>query len=127
MIKASQMGKVLLLFISTILAFLFSEYVFAPVLLSIFGQPSRSLTLLSVAATPNVLVDDTMTNSQGFTGDVLSDQKPPHTKRILTLGGSAMFNRRMTERLIDSLKPITSTPLEVQGGAFRAKKALTSS
>jgi lysophospholipase L1-like esterase len=120
MTKASTTGKVLLSLISTLLSFVFAEYALAPVLLSMTDQPSRYLTLLGVAARPNVLVDDTMINSQGFTGDVLGEQKPPHTKRILTLGGSVMFNRRMTERLIGSLKMITSTPLEVQGGALRS-------
>jgi hypothetical protein len=119
MIKAPQTGNVVLLLISTIISFLFVEFVFAPALLSIIGHPSRSFTLLGVVAKPNNLIDDTKINSQGFTGDVLDRQKPPHTTRILTLGGSAMFNRRMTERLIASLKNISSKPLEVQGGALR--------
>ena len=102
-----------------IFAFLFAEFVFAPALFLMEGQPSRSFRLLGVAAEPNILIDDTKINSQGFTGDVLDRQKSPHTTRILTLGGSAMFNRRMTERLIASLKKIGSKPLEVQGGALR--------
>jgi hypothetical protein len=66
-------------------------------------------------------VDDTPINSQGFTGHVLQASRPPeNTVRILTLGGSAMFNRRMTERLIESLSMATSVRLEIQGGALRS-------
>jgi lysophospholipase L1-like esterase len=116
----THIEKIALVIVSTVLSLALAEYLVAPLVLSIRGQLSRSYVLLSVAAKPNVLVDDTIINSQGFTGDVLSEQKPSHTNRILTLGGSVMFNRRMTERLGLSLKRITSIPLEIQGGALRA-------
>jgi hypothetical protein len=64
-------------------------------------------------------VDDTPINKMGFTGDVLKRKKAPGTIRILTLGGSPMFNRRMTERLKEKLQAASSKPVEVLGAALR--------
>jgi lysophospholipase L1-like esterase len=83
------------------------------------NRPSRELYLLGFCAEPNTIVDDTPINSQGFTGHVLAPSKPRNTIRVLTLGGSAMFNRRISERLIESLSGLTSARIELQGGALR--------
>jgi len=89
------------------------------------GLP-RDAFLMGFAAPPGSLVDDTPINAMGFTGDMISPRKPPNTIRILTLGGSSMFNRRMTERLRDRLERISTSPLEVLGAALR-KHTSTSS
>ena len=113
-------SRLMFLFIAILFALLCAEYVVAPIALMCFGKPPRSLTLLGFYATPNTRVSDTVINSQGFTGHVLHDTRPTKsTVRILTLGGSSMFNRRMTMRLIESLSKATATPLEIQGGALR--------
>lgn len=83
------------------------------------GGLTREVYLMGFAATPGALVDDTVINSMGFTGDVLTAARSPGTLRILTLGGSALFNRRMTERIIAALETSTSTPVEVLGAALR--------
>lgn len=82
------------------------------------GLP-RNTFLMGFAATPNVFVDDTPINSMGFTGDVVDVAKPRSTLRILTLGGSAMFNRRMAERLKARLSKASSDPIEVIRAALR--------
>jgi hypothetical protein len=72
-------------------------------------------------------VDDTPINSQGFTGHELKPSKRAEdTVRILTLGGSSMFNRRLTERLIEDLSKTTSARLEIQGGALRSHSTRSS-
>jgi hypothetical protein len=72
-------------------------------------------------------VDDTPINSQGFTGHELKPSKRAEdTIRILTLGGSSMFNRRLTERLIEDLSESTSARLEIQGGALRSHSTRSS-
>jgi hypothetical protein len=113
------MPKISLLLLSIAFGLLLSEYAIVPALLSLTDQPGRSLTLLGVAGKPNTQVDDTKLNSEGFTGDVPTELKPANTVRILTLGGSAIFNRRMTERLSYSLKRATPTRLEIEGAALR--------
>lgn len=81
---------------------------------------------MGFSATPGSVVDDTTINSMGFAGDSVDVSKPPGTIRILTLGGSAMFNRRMAERLRDRLKTATGRRLEVVGGALRAHTTMSS-
>lgn len=71
-------------------------------------------------APPGMLVDDTRINSDGFTGNRLSDlSREKGVVRVLTLGGSTMFNRRMTERMIATwTDALPTTPLVV-GAALR--------
>jgi GDSL-like Lipase/Acylhydrolase family len=87
---------------------------------------SREMFLMGFAATANSLVDDTPINSMGFTGDVVDLSKPPQTIRILTLGGSAMFNRRMTERLKSGFNAVSSQRVEIIGGALRTHTTASS-
>lgn len=89
------------------------------------GLP-RDTFLMGFAATPNSWVDDTPINSMGFTGDPVDLVKPAQTIRILTLGGSAMFNRRMTQRLKDGLNKVSSSHIEIVGGALRAHTTASS-
>jgi hypothetical protein len=118
--KKEMLFKSMLLVCSTLFTLVLFEIFLAPLLLAILGMPNRELTLLQFTARPNTQVADVKINSQGFTGVVLTKPKPPKTIRILTLGGSAMFDRRMTERLTNSLANATSTHLEVVGGALRS-------
>ena len=116
-----------LLSCSIIVSLLLGEYIVAPVLLKLLNRPSRELQLLGLCGLPNTQVDDTPINSQGFTGHVLQPSKPTqNTIRILTLGGSAMFDHRMTERLIENLAKATSAKLEIQGGALRSHSTRSS-
>jgi lysophospholipase L1-like esterase len=81
------------------------------------GLP-RELALLGFASTAKK-VDDTPINRLGFTGDVPALQKDPSMKRLLTLGGSALFNHRMTERLKSRLGEKSQQPFEILGAALR--------
>lgn len=83
----------------------------------ILGAP-RALALMGWAAT-TARVGDTPINALGFTGDVPALPKQPATLRVLTLGGSSMFNRRMTERLRTALQRRYERPVEVLGAALR--------
>jgi hypothetical protein len=89
------------------------------------GLP-RDILLMGFAATPHTVVDDTPINAMGFTGDVIDVLKPPGTIRILTLGGSTMFNRRMTARLSNRFKAISTRHIEVVGAALRAHTSMSS-
>ena len=71
------------------------------------------MALMGFAGKPNTTLDDTPINSMGFTGDVIDIEKNPEKVRILTLGGSAMFNRRMTEQLKESFNKISRRPVEL--------------
>lgn len=98
---------------------LVAEFVLVPVYLSLAGKPDRELSLLGMYGEPGTTVDDVRINSQGFTGDVLeSARSDPDAVRILILGGSAIFLHSVTERLKEELAPLTSAPLEIQGGAL---------
>ncbi len=101
---------------------LIAEFLVLP---GVLGVP-RGTFLMGFAATPNQLVDDTPINSMGFTGDVIEVEKTPGTTRILTLGGSAFFNRRMTDRLIEALGAASAEPVEVVGAALRTHTTLSS-
>jgi lysophospholipase L1-like esterase len=89
------------------------------------GMP-RDVYLMGFAATPHSLVDDTPINALGFTGDVIAVRKPPGTIRILTLGGSAMFNRRMTQRLKDRFNLVATERMEILGAALRTHTTASS-
>jgi hypothetical protein len=96
---------------------LVAEFILLPL---VEGMP-RSSMLMGFCANGRTtkMVDDTPINEMGFTGDVLKKKKAPGTIRILTLGGSSMFNRRMTERLKVKLQAATPVPIEVLGAALR--------
>jgi hypothetical protein len=111
--------------------FLFSIVAGTTIILEFIILPSktnlpRDAFLMGFAATPNRLVDDTRINSMGFTGDSIDLMKPHGTIRILTLGGSAMFNRRMTERLKNRLNTISTQPIEIVGAALRTHTTMSS-
>jgi len=117
-------SKYTLLLFSIFFALIVGEYILAPILFKLTDKPSRALMLLGLHAPANTQIDDTPINAQGFTGDVINKLKPDqNTIRILTLGGSAMFNRRMTERLTASFKKAlsntASAKIEILGGALR--------
>jgi hypothetical protein len=78
----------------------------------------RETYLMGFAVTDK-MVDDTPINTMGFTGDVVTGVKNPRTIRILTLGGSAMFNRQMTVRLKKAFKERSNRPVEILGAALR--------
>ena len=100
-------SKYALLLFSILFALIIGEYILAPILLELTDKPSRALMLLGLHAPADTQIDDTPINAQGFTGDVLNESKPDQdTIRILTLGGSAMFNRRMAERLASHFRLI---------------------
>ena len=89
-----------------------------PVLLGV----SRPLLLMGFYALPESNVDDVHINEMGFTGADVRNPKAVGTVRLLTLGGSAFFNRRMTERLTQSLEPVareSGHTLELLGAALR--------
>ncbi len=79
----------------------------------------RQAFLLGFTATES-RVDDVPINALGFTGDDLASPKADGTIRVLTLGGSALFNRRMTARLKDALAAASPRRVEVLGAALRA-------
>ena len=89
-------------------------------------QLPRDLALIGFTAKPNIIIDDTTINEMGFTGDEIHLKKDSNKKRILTLGGSAIFNRRMTERLIKALNSVSSHPVEVLGSALRTHTSMSS-
>ena len=94
----------------------------------------RSIQLTGFHAQPNAMIDDAATNALGFTGDVPAQTKPGDSIRILTLGASALFNRRMTERLAASLSRAVGTSnqarqplrIEVLGAALRSHTSASS-
>jgi hypothetical protein len=81
---------------------------------------------MGFAGKPNTILDDTSLNSMGFTGDVIGLEKEPDKIRVLTLGGSAMFNRQMTRLLKESLDKISERPMEVVGAALRTHTSMAS-
>lgn len=90
-----------------------------------FNLP-RDIALMGFAGKPDTTVDDTSINSLGFTGDVISEEKDPGKVRILTLGGSSMFNRRMAERLKEKLAEVSERPVEIMGAALRTHTTMSS-
>ena len=79
----------------------------------------RAFYLMGWIGYPDTRIDDTVLNPIGLTGDVPEAFRPDATIRVLTLGGSAIFNRRFTERLKTSLQERSTRPIEVVGAAYR--------
>ena len=86
----------------------------------------RDIALIGFVGKPGTVVNDTSINSVGFTGDLIDTDRYPDEVRILTLGGSAMFNRRMTERLIVSLNKISRHPVKIMGAALQTHTSISS-
>ena len=86
----------------------------------------RELALLGFTSKPDIVIDDTVINSMGFTGDIIHIKKNAETVRVLTLGGSAMFNRRMTERLKSKMNTDSGRPVEILGAALRTHTSMSS-
>ncbi len=82
------------------------------------GDLPRETFLMGFAATPGK-VDDVIVNSMGFTGDVVVREKGEGTTRLLTLGESSFFNRRVTERLKSRLQKISTNEVQIVGAALR--------
>lgn len=94
--KAYSRSALALLGASTLASIALVELLLAP--WYVFRGVDRDLGLMGFYAPPGLLVDDTQINPDGFTGHALSQiDDTSDTTRILTLGGSTMFNRRMTE------------------------------
>jgi hypothetical protein len=110
-------ARALLALVATLLALIAVE----------FGYPawrgvSRDLFLMGFYATPNSTVGDVRISSMGFAGDAVGRRKDPSTARVLMLGESTFFNRRMAERLKAALTPMASRhgkAVEVVGAALR--------
>jgi len=102
---------------------LLTEYLFLPWLA---WPVPRDIQLMGFHGPAFDTVDDIKLNSIGFTGDEMTPDKPAGVIRILTLGGSSMFNRHMTERLSNSLRQRTNKPLEILGGALRTHNSRSS-
>ena len=116
--KTRFWGAVGLLSVSTLAGLALIELVFAP--WYVFRGTDRDLGLMGFYAPPGMVVDDTRINSDGFTGHQLSRiDDAAGTVRILTLGGSTMFNRRMTERMIESWSDLLPTAPVIVGAALR--------
>ncbi len=90
-----------------------------------FNLP-RGLALMGFTSKPDTIIDKTSINSMGFTGDVIYPEKNPGKIRMLTLGGLVIFNRRMTERLKDSINAVSHRPVEVLGAALRTHTSMSS-
>lgn len=86
----------------------------------------RDMALMGFSGMPDTTIDDTSINSMGFTGDVIDLRKNSGKVRMLTLGGSTLFNRRMSERLKDNLNKISKRPVEILGGALRTHTSMAS-
>jgi hypothetical protein len=116
--KTHFWGALGLLSVSTLAGLALIEFLFAP--WYVFRSVDRDLGLMGFYAPPGMVVDDTRINSDGFTGHELSQiDDSADTLRILTLGGSTMFNRRMTERMIESWSDALPTAPQVVGAALR--------
>lgn len=105
-----------------IISFIFStEFVILPFVL---GVP-RDIFLMGFYAEGKI-IDGVVINKMGFTGDFIKLRKVPGTIRILTLGGSAMFNRCMAERLKKKFKTVTNRHIEILGAALRCHTSMSS-
>lgn len=80
----------------------------------------RATLLAGFAATPSETIDGQLINAQGFTGDVITLEKPADTLRVLVLGSSTMFNRHMGERLKTVLQNTSSKKIELLGAGIRS-------
>ncbi|MEW5735732.1 MAG: SGNH/GDSL hydrolase family protein [Thermodesulfobacteriota bacterium] len=90
------------------------------------GAPDRATLLAGFYANPGTVVDDALISDLGFTGDAITKGKHPGTLRVLTLGGSVLFNRRFTGKLKAALEKRLGRPVEVVGAAFRGHKTWAS-
>jgi len=119
--------KAFFLLAPTFLCVIIAEYIILPFFIKQHtGISQRELYLLGFVATPHIIVGDTPINAMGFTGDEPALKKAPQTIRILTLGSSAFFNRRMTMRLKDSLAHCTNRHIEILGAALRKHTSASS-
>ena len=119
--------KIKIIFSFFLLLTVFATIIFGEFFLIPYKKElSRELFLMGFSAIPNSLVDDTLINSMGFTGDSIDIMKMRGTIRILTLGGSVMFNRRMTERLKNRFNTITIQHIEILGAALRTHTTMSS-
>jgi lysophospholipase L1-like esterase len=80
---------------------------------------ARDAYLMGWIGYPGNPIDDTRLNRLGLTGDVPELKSRDGGIRILTLGGSTLFNRRFTERLKAALSERSDQPIEVVGAAYR--------
>ncbi len=96
------------------LAAILAEWVIAPRSL---GLP-RSAALIGFVAEPDIVFGRTPTNRLGLTGDVCDGRKPSGGVRVLTLGGSVIFNRDFTRRLKAALESAAGQPVEVLGAGL---------
>ncbi|MEQ9449979.1 MAG: GDSL-type esterase/lipase family protein [Pseudomonadales bacterium] len=102
----------------TLLCLLLVEFTILPVWAT--GGLHRDLALLGFYATPNSTVGDTPINADGFTGTELSALEASTEEiNVLTLGGSTLFNRRMTERMLSNWQQMHGANWTVTGGALR--------
>ncbi len=80
----------------------------------------RDHYLMGWVGYPGNRIDNTVLNSIGLTGDVPETVSPAEgITRVLTLGGSAIFNRRFTERMKAALDGNSDRRFEVLGAAYR--------
>jgi hypothetical protein len=86
----------------------------------------RAIQLLGFHAVPGQVLDDTPISALGFAGDAIDVGKPPGTVRVLMLGASAFFNRRMALRLKSALQERTEARVEVVGAALRTHTSMAS-
>ncbi|MEZ5276636.1 MAG: hypothetical protein R3F07_09670 [Opitutaceae bacterium] len=103
------------LFVLIALSITFIEFIYLPHARHL----PREFYLMGWVGYPDTQIDDTTLNSIGLTGDVPEPVRPVGTIRVLTLGGSAIFNRRFTERLKTSLQEQSTRTFEVVGAAYR--------
>lgn len=82
-------------------------------------RTNRSLELMGFYATPGEVIDGILINAQGFAGDPVDHPKPEATLRVLTLGGSVLFNEHMSERLKAAIQPVVGQKVELAGAALR--------
>lgn len=117
-----KMINTALLLVSILASVLFFEFVIAPQLLGV----RRDILLFGFAATPHEVIDGVVINASGFTGDVIEGPRPPGTLRVLTLGGSTMFDNNFTVRLKHQLEMAMNMPVEVAGGALQSHTSASS-
>jgi lysophospholipase L1-like esterase len=85
----------------------------------------RDVWLMGFAA-DQAAVEGIPLNALGFTGDLPGAERSPGGLRVLTLGGSVLFNRRFTERFREQLAARVDGRVEVLGAALRAHTSRSS-
>lgn len=117
----------LLILASFLFPLLIGEFLVAPHIIKEWEGRPRSVALCGFSGTPNTVVDDVAINAEGYTGPLVSEAgNRPDAIRVVTLGGSAMFNRRMGERIGEGLQKLTKRPVDVYGGALRVHSSRSS-